>query len=115
MFFKGEGTMRRIAQIVQVNEKDIPEYERIHAEVWSGVLRTIAACNIHNYSIFRYGNLLFAYFEYHGENLEADMKKMAADLVTKEWWKITNPMQHPVPEATEGEWWKQIPEVFHTD
>ena len=107
--------MRRIAQLVQVKEADIPEYERIHAEVWPGVLETIAGCNIRNYSIYRYNNLLFAYMEYHGDDYAADMAKMAADPVTQKWWAITGPMQEPVPDAAEGEWWKEIPEVFHTD
>jgi L-rhamnose mutarotase len=53
--------------------------------------------------------------EYHGDDYAADMAKMAADPVTQEWWKITGPMQEPVPDAGEGAWWKEIPEVFHTD
>ena len=69
--------MQRIAQIVQIKEKDIPEYERIHADVWPGVLATIESCNIRNYSIYRYNNLLFAYMEYHGADYEADMEKIA--------------------------------------
>jgi L-rhamnose mutarotase len=107
--------MQRIAQIVQVKQRHIPEYDRIHAEVWPGVLETIAACNIHNYSIFRYNTLLFAYMEYHGDDYEADRAKMAADPVTQEWWKITAPMQQPMPDVEEGQWWKQLPEIFHTD
>ena len=107
--------MQRIAQIVQVKDKDIPEYERIHAEVWPGVLETIAACNIRNYSIYRYHHLLLAYLEYHGDDWAADQAKMAADPVTQEWWKITAPMQLPVPDVEEGAWWKAIPQIFHTN
>ena len=33
----------------------------------------------------------------------------------QEWWAICEPMQDPVPERREGEWWHEIPEVFHTD
>ncbi len=107
--------MQRIAQLIQVNEADIPEYERIHAEVWPGVLRQIAKSNIRNYSIYRHGNLLFAYMEYHGDDYAADMAAMAADPTTQEWWKITAPMQSQVPEAAEGEWWHTLREVFHVD
>ena len=107
--------MQRIAQIVQIKEKDIPEYERIHADVWPGVLATIESCNIRNYSIYRYNNLLFAYMEYHGTDYDADMEKMAADPVTQEWWTITTLMQQAVPDVHEGEWWKVLREVFHTD
>jgi L-rhamnose mutarotase len=107
--------MQRIAQVIQVNEADIPEYERIHAEVWPGVLAQIARSNIRNYSIYRHGNLLFAYMEYHGSDYAADMAAMAADPVTQDWWKITAPMQSPVAGADEGEWWHTLREVFHTD
>lgn len=106
--------MQRIAQIVQVKPRDIPEYERIHAEVWPGVLETIKACNIRNYSIYRYNTLLLAYMEYHGDDYAADMAKMAADPVTQDWWKITAPMQLPMPDVAEGEWWKPLPEIFHS-
>ena len=87
----------------------------MHRAVWPGVLATIDACHMHNYSIFRYGDLLFAYFEYTGDDFAADMAKMAADPTTQEWWSICEPMQQPVPEAGSGEWWKIIPEVFHTE
>ena len=33
----------------------------------------IARSNIRNYSIYRYGDLLFSYFEYVGEDLDADL------------------------------------------
>lgn len=107
--------MQRIAQLIQVNEADIPEYERIHAEVWPGVLAQIAKSNIRNYSIYRHGNLLFAYMEYHGTDYAADMAAMAEDPTTREWWNITAPMQSPVPEAVDGESWHTLREVFHTD
>src|SRR5579885_3081055 len=71
--------MRRFGQVIGLKPEQIEAYERLHAAVWPDVLATIAACNIRNYSIFRYNDLLFAYFEYHGDDYEADMAKMAAD------------------------------------
>lgn len=107
--------MRRYAQVIGIKEEHIPEYERIHAEVWPGVLTMIHECNMRNYSIYRYGNLLFAYFEYIGSDFKADMAKMAQDPTTIKWWSVCKPMQQPVPDAKNGEWWHMIPEVFHTD
>jgi L-rhamnose mutarotase len=40
---------------------------------------------------------------------------MAADAKTQEWWSICKPMQEPVPDVELEEWWKTVPEVFHTD
>lgn len=107
--------MRRIGQLIKVKPESIAEYERLHEAVWPEVLKTIYECNIRNYSIFRQGNLLFAYFEYIGDDYAADMQKMAADPKTQEWWTYTDPMQEPLEDHAPGEWWTVMKEVFHTD
>ena len=107
--------MRRIGQFIGLKPDKIKEYERLHATVWPAVLATISACNIRNYSIFRHGEMLFAYFEYVGDDYEADMAKMAADPKTREWWTLTEPMQVPLETRVSGEWWAILKEVFHTD
>lgn len=107
--------MRRYGQIIGVKPEQIDAYEQIHAAVWPDVLATIHACNIRNYSIFRYQNLLFAYFEYVGDDFAGDMAHMAADPKTQEWWTHTAPMQEPMPERAADEWWAMMKEVFHTD
>jgi L-rhamnose mutarotase len=79
------------------------------------VLDMIRECNIRNYSIYLKDGYLFAYFEYHGNDFDADMAKMALDPTTQEWWDIMMPMQEPLPTRAEGEWWANMEEVFHTD
>ncbi len=107
--------MQRYGQIIKVKPEAIDQYEQVHAEVWPGVLATIYACNIRNYSIFRHDTWLFAYFEYIGSDFAADMQKMAADPTTQKWWSITDPMQEPIPQHKEGDWWTTMKEVFHAD
>lgn len=107
--------MRRIGQLIRLKPEAIAAYEAIHESVWPEVLATIHACNIRNYSIFRHNTLLFAYFEYEGEDLAADLQKMAADPKTQEWWTYTDPMQEPLENHAEGDWWTVAREVFHTD
>ena len=107
--------MRRFGQIIAVRPDAIEAYERLHAEPWPGVLDRIHRSNIRNYSIFRDGTDLFAYFEYIGDDFEADMSAMAADLETQRWWAQTDPMQEPRPDREPGRWWKTLREVFHTD
>ena len=75
----------------------------------------IRQCNIHNYSIYHKDNMLFAYFEYVGNDFAADMATMGADPMTQKWWDIMMPMQQPIPTRSEGEWWANMEEVFHTD
>ncbi|MGO1413146.1 MAG: L-rhamnose mutarotase, partial [Microbacterium gubbeenense] len=70
--------MKRIASVIGLAAEHREEYEAYHAAVWPEVLQTISDCNIRNYSIFRYGDLLFSYFEYVGDDYDADMAKMAA-------------------------------------
>jgi L-rhamnose mutarotase len=86
--------------------------------VWPGVMKKITACNIRNYSIYLHqlddGNYyLFSYFEYVGNDYAGDMKKMAGDPLTQQWWKLTDPCQQPVKNHKNKEWWTQMQEVFH--
>ena len=107
--------MKRYGEVIRVKPEQIEAYERIHEQVWPEVLAMIEACNMRNYTIFRCDTLLFAYFEYIGDNYALDMARMAADPKTREWWTYTDPMQEPLTEREEGAWWSEMHEVFHTD
>jgi L-rhamnose mutarotase len=107
--------VKRYGQVIGVKADRLEEYRAFHAAVWPEVLETIRACNIQNYSIFYRDGMLFAYFEYVGDDFGADMVKMAADPKTQEWWQITMPMQEPLETRAEGEWWAHMEQVFHVD
>lgn len=107
--------MKRYASVIGIREVDWAVYERYHAAVWPDVLKTIYDCNVRNYSIYRFGELLFSYFEYIGADFEADMEKMGLDPKTIEWWAVMKPLQRLVPECSSTEWWHSIPEVFHVE
>lgn len=106
---------RRFGHVIRLRASHAEEYLRLHREAWPEVLATITACNIRNYSIYLYGDLLFSYYEYFGSDYAADMARMAADPVTQRWWELTDPCQEKVPSAQPGEWWAALPEVFHHD
>jgi L-rhamnose mutarotase len=107
--------MQRFGSVIQLKPEGIARYEELHANAWPGVLAKITECNIRNYSIYRYGNLLFSYFEYVGSDFDADMAKMGEDQTTQDWWAECKPLQQPVAEIRPGEWWHDIPEIFHHD
>ena len=107
--------IKRICSLINVNKDSIEDYERVHAAVWPEVLACLKRANIQNYSIYRYNNLLVSYMEYIGKDLEADMASIAADPKTQEWWDVCMPLQRPVADRADGEWWASIPEVFHVD
>lgn len=105
--------MKRYGSVIRLRPDKTEEYKKLHAAVWPGVLRTINDCNIRNYSIFYKDGLLFSYYEYFGDNYEADMKKMAADPLTQQWWNLCEPCQQPLESRRSGEWWAEMDEVFH--
>ena len=107
--------LQRLAQVIRLLPQDEADYIRYHEKVWPEVLQTIADCNIANYSIFLRNGLLFAYFEYHGEDYASDLRKMAACPHTQRWWKITDAMQVPLADAEPGERWSPLHEVFYFD
>ncbi len=106
--------MKRMGQVIGIRPEKIEEYKRLHAAAWPGVLAKISECNIRNYVIYlrEPENLLFASFEYHGDDWEADAAKMAADPTTQEWWAVCKPCQQPLESRGEDEWWAKMEEVF---
>jgi len=112
--------MTRYGMVLGVKEEKLAEYKKLHAAVWPGVLKMIAECNIRNYSIYLRKlpdgkHYLFSYFEYHGSDFKTDMKRMAADKTTQEWWAVCEPCQEPFVDRAEGDWWATMEEVFHCD
>lgn len=107
--------MKRFASVIGLSPENAAQYEELHANVWPEVLAQIERSNIRNYSIYRHGDLLFSYYEYVGQNYEADMAAMAQDPATQKWWSVCEPLQTPLDDRAPGEWWKSIPEVFHVD
>jgi L-rhamnose mutarotase len=110
--------MTRYGMAIEIKPEKIREYKKLHTAVWPAVLRMIRQCRIRNYSIYLHkfaGNkyYLFSYFEYVGRNFKADMRKMAADPMTKKWWAVCMPCQKPLRHRKPGEWWAEMEEVFH--
>jgi L-rhamnose mutarotase len=107
--------MKRVGMVLRLKPDAIETYKQYHAAVWPEVLQTLRECNVRNYSIYLKDDHLFAYLEYHGNDMKADWARMAADKKTQEWWAIMEPMQEPLPTRKEGEWWAEMEEVFHMD
>ncbi|WP_328540085.1 L-rhamnose mutarotase [Streptomyces sp. NBC_00344] len=104
--------MQRIAQVIKVRPEKLAEYRELHRAVPEPVLARLRTSHIANYSIHLLGDRLFSYFEYHGQDLAADLAAMAQDEATREWWTLTDPCQQPVPEAAPGDWWTRGEQVF---
>lgn len=107
--------MKRYGMVIKVQLEKFEEYKRLHTAVWPDVLKMIRESNIRNYSIYHKDGYLFSYFEYVGDDFDADMDKMAADPTTQKWWDLCKPCQKPFETRAEGEWWANMEEVFHCD
>jgi L-rhamnose mutarotase len=107
--------MKRVASVIRLRPEKAEEYRALHAAVWPAVQERIRASNITNYSIFLRDGLLFAYFEYVGDDYDADMAAIRADEISQQWWKLTDPCQEPLPSAGPGERWVEAEEIFRLD
>lgn len=107
--------LKRYGSVIRVKPEKLEEYKKLHASAWPGVLNMIKQCHIRNYSIYLNDDLLFSYFEYTGDDYEADMAKMAADPLTQQWWDVCKPCQEPLETRGKDEWWADMEEVFHCD
>lgn len=105
--------MRRFGSIIKIKPEGREEYIRWHANPMPGVNEMIKECNISNYSIFIRGDYLFSYYEYIGDNYEADMEKMAADPVTQKWWSVVKPLMQPLEDREENEFWSEMQEIYY--
>ncbi|MET9535167.1 MULTISPECIES: L-rhamnose mutarotase [unclassified Streptomyces] len=104
--------MRRVAQVIRVRPEKLAYYRELHRAVPEPVLARLRASHIANYSIHLLGDRLFSYFEYHGDDLAADLAAMGRDEATRAWWELTDPCQEKVPEAGPDDWWTPMEQVF---
>ena len=107
--------VKRYGSVIAVKPDKLDDYKYHHANAWEKVNDMIKACKIQNYSIYYKDGLLFSYFEYTGDDYDADMKKMADDETTRKWWDLVKPFQTPLDSRKEGEWWADMEEVYHLD
>lgn len=110
--------MQRYGSVIELKKDRAEEYLQLHRDVWPEVLRVLTECNIRNYSIFLRKLpdnklYLFSYFEYVGDNFDADGNKIAASPDTQRWWDVCKPCHTQLPDTPDGEWWAPMEEVFH--
>jgi L-rhamnose mutarotase len=107
--------MTRHASVLMLRPEKEVEYRTLHQAVWPEVVTRLRSSNISNFSIYFRDGLLVSYFEYWGDDYDADMAAIAADPTTKRWWELTAPCQEPISTAAEGELWAPMEELFHAE
>lgn len=109
--------MKRMGLCIGLQPGTVDRYRVLHAAVWPDVLAAITAAHIRNYSIFlkEPENLLFAYWEYHGVDFQADMAAMKEVPAMHAWWALCDPLQKPFDTRAPDEWWAAMEHVFYHD
>lgn len=110
-----EKDVLRIGMVIKIKPEYIDEYKALHSDKNSGVRDLLAEANMHNFSIFLHqlddGNWYeFGYYEYRGEDFEADMAKLAEHPRNIEWLKLCDPMQIPL-EGYQG--WAEMEKIYY--
>ena len=103
--------MGRFGFMMRLREESvIPEYERLHEDIGGEVRAAHTRAGFRNYSIFRNGLDLFAYYE--ADDTPGCLQRIEDEPVMAVWWARTNPLME-----TDGNkpLFRPIPEVFHMD
>ncbi len=106
--------VKRIGMVIKVKAERLDEYLKLHSDAEPGVRDLLSKYNMRNFSIFltqlEDGNYYeFGYWEYWGENFEADMAAMAKEPRNKEWLEMCDPMQIPL-QGEKG--WREMDRIY---
>lgn len=105
----------RFGMVVKLDSTRMNEYLALHADSSRGVRDLLSKYGIRNFSIFMTkledGNYYeFGYYEYAGNDYEADMASLAKEPRNIEWLKMCDPLQIPLKGETS---WKKIDRIFY--
>lgn len=105
--------IKRVGMVVGIKPEMIPEYKRLHADGYAGVRDLLTKYHMHNFSIYLTeieGKWYeFGYYEYTGDDFEADMAELAKEPRNIEWLKVCDPMQIPL-EGETG--WREMERAY---
>jgi L-rhamnose mutarotase len=108
--------VKRVGMVVGLDPEQIDAYRELHADNNPGVRDLLIKYNIRNFSIFIQeidGKWYeFGYYEYTGDDFEADTARLQAEPRNVEWLKVCGPMQIPLPGA---DGWTEMDRVYFND
>ena len=109
--------IKRVGMVIKIKPEHIEEYKALHADSNPGVRDLLVKANMRNFSIFLHklddGNYYeFGYYEYTGNDFEADMAKLAKEDRNIEWLKVCDPMQIPL-QGYKG--WAEMEQVYYNE
>jgi L-rhamnose mutarotase len=100
----------RSAWVMKLKPGQEAEYKRKHDEIWPEMVELLKSQGVHNYTIYRYGLLLFAYNE---KPDDAPSQTAAVNDVVKRWQAAMAP--HMETHADLSPVAEPLEEVFRLD
>jgi L-rhamnose mutarotase len=112
-----ETEVKRVGMVIKIKPEHIEEYKALHADSNPGVRDLLVKANMRNFSIFLHklddGNYYeFGYYEYTGDDFEADMAALAKEERNIEWLKVCDPMQVPL-KGYDG--WAEMEQIYYNE
>ena len=112
-----KNNVKRIGMVIKIKPEKIDEYKALHSDSHQGVRHLLQKYNMRNFSIYMKqledGNYYeFAYYEYTGNDYEADMAKLAKEPENIEWLSKCDAMQIPLNDEKS---WTIMEEIFYND
>jgi L-rhamnose mutarotase len=108
--------VKRVGMVIELKADKIDEYKALHADSNPGVRDLLRKYHLRNFSIFLHNIggrwYEFGYYEYTGEDFEGDMARLSAEPRNKEWLKVCDPLQIPLPGE---ESWAVMEQVYFNE
>lgn len=109
--------MKKKRHVLLVDLKDdealISEYERLHQKIWPEVYQSIIEGGIEEMEIYRRGTRLVMIIEVKPDfTFEKKAALDASNSKVQEWEELMWKYQQPLPDATKGEKWQLMEQIF---
>ena len=106
---------KRIGMVIGIKPEVIEKYKALHADSNPGVRDLLTTAHMENFSIFIHQfddgkYYLFGYYEYTGNDFEADMAELAKKERNISWLKVCDPMQIPFKDQDS---WSVMEQVYY--
>ena len=99
----------RAAWVMKLKPGNEAIYKQKHDEIWPEMLALMQRNGTRNFSIYRYGLLLFAY----QERDDGTPANAPIDPIVWKWWEMMAPYMET--NADFSPWQESLPEMFHAD
>lgn len=111
---KAAKEVSRIGLVTGLKSEQEASYRSLCQTIWPGVSDQMARSKIRDWTTFVVGIgeklYLFSYYEYVGDDFEADMARMKENPVVRRWLKLIEACQLPLPEIEgKGMWCEMAP------